>query len=47
MIILTQLGLELTIYHTRGEHANHHITNVDLYNLIKIRSLIAPDYVST
>jgi hypothetical protein len=25
---LTRPGLEPTIYHTRDEHANHHITDV-------------------
>jgi hypothetical protein len=25
---LTRLGLEPTIYHTRGEHANHYTTEV-------------------
>jgi hypothetical protein len=29
---LTQSGLELTIYHTRWEHANHYITDAVLRN---------------
>ena len=29
---LTQPGLELTIYRTPGEHANHYATDVVIYN---------------
>jgi hypothetical protein len=27
---LTRSGLEPTIYHTRGEHANHYATDADI-----------------
>jgi len=31
VIGLTRSGLESTIYHTRGEHANHYSTNEVTY----------------
>ena len=37
VFVLTQPGLEHTIYRTRGEHANHYATdrNIILYNIEK------------